>query len=84
MTFYILKLIIMLPLIGLLIYGSLWMYKKYQPQGMMRQSANILHVVETLPMGVQSKLAVVEFAGRKILLSVTRNGVQKIDSTDAQ
>tara|TARA_R110000824_G_scaffold305316_4_gene493194 strand:+ start:812 stop:1066 length:255 start_codon:yes stop_codon:yes gene_type:complete len=79
MTFYIIKLFIMVPLVGLLIFGSLWLYRKYQPQMMMRQNSNLLNVVETLPMGVQSKLAVVDFGGRQILLAVTRNGIQKID-----
>lgn len=83
MTFYIVKLLIMLPLIGLLIFGCLWLYKKYQPQGMLRQSSGLLKIIETCPMGVQSKLAVVEFDGRKILLAVTRNGVEKIDVNDA-
>ena len=84
MTFYILKLVIMLPLIGLLIYGSLWLYRKYQPQTMMRQKSNILNVVEVLPIGVNNKLAVVDFEGRRVLLSVTRNGVQAIESKDAK
>ncbi|MEP2988248.1 MAG: flagellar biosynthetic protein FliO [Parasphingorhabdus sp.] len=83
MTFYILKLVIMLPLIGLLIYGSLWLYRKYQPQTMMRPKSNILNVVEVLPIGVNNKLAVVDFEGKKILLSVTRNGVEKIDAKNA-
>ncbi|WP_417593947.1 FliO/MopB family protein [Parasphingorhabdus sp.] len=79
MTYYIIKLFIMVPLIGLLIFGSLWLYRKYQPQMMMRQNSNLLNVVETLPMGVQSKLAVVDFGGRQILLAVTRTGIEKID-----
>jgi flagellar protein FliO/FliZ len=79
MTYYIIKLFIMVPMIGLLIFGSLWLYRKYQPQMMMRQNSNLLNVVETLPMGVQSKLAVVDFGGRQILLAVTRTGIQKID-----
>jgi flagellar protein FliO/FliZ len=83
MTFYIVKLVIMLPLIGLLIYGSLWLYRKYQPQGMMRPKTNILNVVEVLPIGLNNKLAVVDFEGSKILLSVTRSGVQKIDAKNA-
>ena len=83
MTFYIVKLLIMLPLIGLMIYGSLWLYRKYQPQTMMRPKAGSISVVEVMPIGVNSKLAVVDFEGRKLLLSVTRNGVEKIDSKDA-
>ena len=84
MTFYIIKLFIMLPLIGLMIYGCLWLYRKYQPQMMMRPSSGTLNVIETLPLGVQSKLAVVEFDGRKILLAVTRNGIEKIDTNHAE
>jgi flagellar protein FliO/FliZ len=84
MTFYIINLFIMLPLMGLLIYGCLWLYRKYQPQMMVGQNSNVLNVVETLPLGVQSKLAVVDFGGRKILLAVTRNGIQKIDTHHAE
>ncbi|GAB5480908.1 flagellar biosynthetic protein FliO [Sphingorhabdus sp. EL138] len=83
MTFYILKLAIMLPLIGLLIYGTLWLYRKYQPQTMMRQKSTSLNIVEVMPIGVNNKLAVVDFEGRKILLSVTRNGVAKVDEKNA-
>ena len=79
MTYYIIKLFIMVPLIGLLIFGSLWLYRKYQPRMMMRQNTNILNVVETIPMGVQSKLAVVDFGGQQILLADTRSGIQMID-----
>ncbi len=84
MTYYILKLLIMLPLIGLMIYGSLWLYRKYQPQTMMRQNTNSLNIVEVLPVGMNNKLAVVDFEGRKILLSVTRSGVTKVDVKNAE
>ncbi|WP_108812593.1 flagellar biosynthetic protein FliO [Sphingorhabdus sp. Alg231-15] len=84
MTYYILKLLIMLPLIGLMIYGSLWLYRKYQPQTMMRQNTNSLNIVEVLPVGMNNKLAVVDFEGRKILLSVTRSGVAKVDVKNAE
>ncbi len=83
MTYYIIKLFIMVPVIGLLIFGSLWLYRKFQPQMMMRQNSNSLNIIETIPMGVQSKLAVVDFEGRKILLAVTRSGIQKIDAHHA-
>jgi Flagellar biosynthesis protein, FliO. len=35
-------------------------------------------VLEALPMGTFGKLAVVEFEGKKILLSVTRGRIEKI------
>ena len=61
MTYYILKLVIMLPLMAGMIVGALWLYRKYQPglaQGARQQD---LRLVETLSMGTSGKLAVVEF-----------------------
>ncbi|WP_373489054.1 FliO/MopB family protein [Blastomonas sp.] len=82
MTYYIIKLIIMLPIMAGMIYGGLWLYKKYQPGLIARldTSARDLKVVESVSMGVSGKLAVVEFAGQKILLSVTRAQINMIAS----
>ena len=87
MTYYIIKLLIMLPVMGGMIYGSLWLYRKYQPGMMARLDMagpqRELKVTETVSMGVSGKLAVVEFAGQKILLSVTRARIDPIASADA-
>ncbi len=86
MTYYIIKLIIMLPIMAGMIYGSLWLYKKYQPGMIARLDmgpARDLKVVETVSMGVSGKLAVVEFAGQRILISVTRARIDTIACADA-
>ena len=87
MTYYIIKLLIMLPVLGGMIYGSLWLYRKYQPGMMARLDMTgpqrDLKVIETVSMGVSGKLAVVEFAGQRILISVTRARIDTIACADA-
>ncbi|VAV92740.1 hypothetical protein MNBD_ALPHA04-1931 [hydrothermal vent metagenome] len=78
MTAYILKLVILLPLMGGLIFAALWLYKKYQPALMGAQKDKSLKLLEIVPLSNLSKLAVVDFEGRKILLSVSKNGVNHI------
>lgn len=83
MTYYILKLIIMLPIMAGLIYGSLWIYRKYQISPMIgamggaRQKRE-LKVLETMAMNTSGKLVVVEFGGQKILLSASRGAIRHI------
>lgn len=88
MTYYIIKLLIMLPVMAGMIYGSLWLYRKYQP-GMIARldmggQQRELKVTETVSMGVSGKLAVVEFGGQKILISVTRARIDTIARADAE
>lgn len=85
MTYYILKLVIMLPIMAGMIYAALWTYRKYQP-GLMNGLAQKreLKLIEMMPMGTSGKLAVVEFAGKKILLSATRGSIQHIASADLE
>ncbi len=80
---YFLKLIILLPLVGGMAFGCLWLYRKYQP-GMLGggQADRAVKLLDALPMGTFGKLAVVEFEGKKLLLSVTRGQIQKIAESD--
>ncbi|MEM1132563.1 MAG: flagellar biosynthetic protein FliO [Pseudomonadota bacterium] len=82
MTYYILKLVIMLPIMAAMIYAALWTYRKYQPGLSSHVKQRELKLVETMPMGTSGKLAVVEFAGQKILLSATRGNIQHIASAE--
>jgi flagellar protein FliO/FliZ len=78
MIWYFVKLLILLPLVGGMAFGALWLWRKYQPGMMVGQNDRSLKVLEALPMGTFGKLAVVEFEGKKILLSVTRGRIEKI------
>lgn len=75
---YFLKLFILLPVVGGMAFGALWLYRKYQPGMIGGQANRSLKVLEALPMGTFGKLAVVEFEGQRILLSVTRAKIEKI------
>lgn len=77
---YILRLLILLPLIGGMAWGSLWLWKRVQmgvPLAGAKQ-ARAVEMVGVLPLGPGTKLAVVEFAGQQILLSVSRTGVTRL------
>ena len=78
MFWYFVKLLIMLPIVGGMAFGALWLWRKYQPGMIGVQCDRTLKLLEALPMGTSGKLAVVEFEGQKILLSVTRGRIEKI------
>ncbi|MCP1471585.1 flagellar protein FliO/FliZ [Sphingobium sp. OAS761] len=82
MVWYFVKLLILLPLVGGMAFGALWLWRKYQPGMMAGQGDRSLKILEALPMGTFGKLAVVEFEGKKILLSVTRSRIEKIAEGD--
>lgn len=80
---YILRLLILLPIVGAMAWGSLWLWKKVQmgqlglPMAGQRQGRAI-EMISVLPLSPGSKLAVVEFSGKQILLAVTRNGITRL------
>ena len=82
MIWYFVKLLILLPLVGGMAFGALWLWRKYQPGMIAGQNDRSLKILEALPMGTFGKLAVVEFEGKKILLSVTRGRIEKIAEGD--
>ena len=82
MVWYFIKLAIMLPLVAGLAFGALWLWRRYQP-GMMQAGADrAVRVVDAVPLGNFGKLAVVEFHGKTILLSVTRGRIERIAEAD--
>ena len=84
MTWYFIKLLVMLPLVGAMAYGALWMWRKYQPGLIGAQGDRAVKLLEMLPMGSFGKLAVVEFDGKRLLVSVTRGRIEKIAEGDAR
>ena len=78
MLWYFVKLLILLPLVGGMAFGALWLWRKYQPGMMLGQQDRAVKLIDALPMGTFGKLAVVEFEGKRFLLSVTRGRIDKI------
>lgn len=81
---YILKLIFLVPLVAGLAFGALWLWRKVQPgiaSGGQRE--RLVKLVDAVPLGATGRLAVVEFGGRNLLISVSRTGVQLISESVA-
>lgn len=77
---YLIKLLILLPIMGGLIFAALWLYRKYQPALMSAQRDRRVKILETLPMGGFAKLAVIEFEGETLLISINRNRIDRLAS----
>ncbi|GAA4045107.1 flagellar biosynthetic protein FliO [Parerythrobacter jejuensis] len=79
MLWYFAKMALLLPLLGLLIWGSLALTKRMQQRlnGTGKDTRSV-RLVETCFLGPGMKVAVVEFRGREILLGCTRQGLIRL------
>lgn len=85
MLWYILKLLIILPLIGGLIWGSLKLLQKMQARyGTAATTTKAVRIIETTMLSPTLKLAVLEFHGREILVSVSRGGLTRLAEAPAR
>ena len=79
---YILKLVILLPLVCGLLIGCLYAWRKLEARLPKQQGERLVQVKESMMLSPGLRLAVVEFEGRKLLVSVSRTGVSLIDRGD--
>jgi flagellar protein FliO/FliZ len=84
MLWYILKLIILLPLIGLLAWGCLKLAQKLQERAGGGGGSKSVRIVETTMLSPTLKLAVIEFHGREILVSASRSGLTRLAEAPAR
>ncbi len=83
MLWYVVKLLVMLPLIAALAWGCLKLAQKMQARAGFGAGKSV-RVVETVMLSPTLKLAVVEFRGREILVSVARSGLVRLAEADAR
>lgn len=76
---YILKLVILLPLVCGLLVGCLYAWRKLEARMPKSQGTRMVHVTETMMLAPGLRLAVIEFEGQKLLCSVSRTGVTLVD-----
>ena len=78
---YLLKLALLLPLVCGLMIGCLFAWRKLEGRlpGRAAAGTRTLRVAETMMVSPGLRLAVLEFEGRKLLVSVGRGGVNLID-----
>lgn len=85
MLWYVLKLLIILPLIGAMIWGSLVLAKRLQGRlGIPAGTGKAVRVVETTMLSPTLRLAVIEFHGREILVSTSRGGITRLAEAPAR
>lgn len=85
MVWYVIKIIVLLPLIGLLIWGSLRLAGRLQARyGAAPGGGKAVRVVETTMLSPTLKLAVLQFHGREILVSVSRQGIARLAEAPAR
>ncbi len=71
---YILKLVILLPLVCGLMIGCLYAWRKLETR--------MIAVKETMMISPGLRLAVIDFEGKRLLVSVGRGGVTLVDRAD--
>jgi flagellar protein FliO/FliZ len=79
---YLLKLAISLPIVIGLMIGCLYLWRKLQMRLPGQQGTRSLAVRETMMVSPGLRLAVLEFEGRRLLVSVGRGGVNLIDKIE--
>lgn len=85
MGWYILKLVLLLPLIAGLVWGSLKLAAKAQARlAPTPQGGKAVRVIETTMLSPTLKLAVIEFHGREILVSASRSGLTRLAEAPAR
>ena len=80
---YLLNLLLMLALVAGLAVGTLWLTRRLRPGLAFRRREQVVRVVDAVPLGVAGRLAVVDFAGRRLLLAVSRGRIEKLAETEA-
>ncbi|MEM7665637.1 MAG: flagellar biosynthetic protein FliO [Pseudomonadota bacterium] len=85
MVEYFIRLALLLPLLGLLIWGSLKLTKYLQGRMVgAHNGARAMQLLETSLLAPGIKLAVVRFHDRDILIGCSRQGLVRLGESDAR
>ncbi|HQS98071.1 MAG: flagellar biogenesis protein [Novosphingobium sp. 35-62-5] len=84
MFWYVLKLLVLLPLIGGLIWASLKFAKRMEGRFMGGTAPKSVRIIETQMLSPTLRLAVLEFHGREILVSAGKNGLVRLAEAPAR
>ncbi len=85
MIWYLLKLLVLLPLIAGLAWASLKLAQRMQAKfGAASGAAKSVRIIETTMLSPTLKLAVIEFHGREILVAVSRTGLTRLAEAPAR
>lgn len=77
------RLLVVMPLIAGMVWGSLWLWKKFQlGLPMQTQKTRTVNVLESISLGSNGRLLVVEFGREKLLVGVSRAGIALLTATE--
>ena len=79
---YILKLVVLLPLVCGLMIGSLYLWRRIESRMPGKPTTRLIAVKETMMISPGLRLAVLDFEGKRLLVSVGRGGVSLLDKVD--
>jgi len=79
---YVLKLLVLLPLVCGLMIGCLYLWRKLESRMPGKPSTRLVSVKETMMISPGLRLAVLDFEGRRLLVSVGRGGVNLVDKVE--
>ncbi len=82
MTWVIIRTLLMLLLVAGLAVLSLWLWRKTQMGGVVAGRVRSVAVIDSVALGPTNRLLVVEFDGRKLLLSASRQGVSLLSQAE--
>lgn len=85
MFWYVVKLLVLLPLIVAMIWGTMKLAQRVQSRvGAPQGGTKAVRIVETTMLSPTLRLAVLEFHGREILVSTSRNGLTRLAEAPAR
>lgn len=84
MLWYLLKLAVVLPLIAGLAWASLKFARRMEQRFAPGGGAKSVKIIETQWLGPGQRIAVLEFRGREILVSATRQGLVRLAEVPAR
>ncbi|WP_425442151.1 flagellar biosynthetic protein FliO [Sphingomonas mucosissima] len=73
----------LLPLVCGLMIGCLYLWRRLETRMPGRADTRLINVKETMMISPGLKLAVVEFEGKRLLVSVGRGGVTLVERAEA-
>jgi flagellar protein FliO/FliZ len=79
---YVLKLVILLPLVCGLMIGALYLWRRLEARMPGREGTRMIAVKETMMISPGLRLAVIDFEGQRLLVSVGRGGVNLVDKVE--
>ncbi|MEY2926314.1 MAG: hypothetical protein RL367_791 [Pseudomonadota bacterium] len=80
---YIVRLFILVPLVGGMAWGSLWLWRRLQ-MGLPVQgpAERPLKMIDVVPLGTNGRLAIVAFGDRELVIAISRTQISLLAERD--